>query len=208
MPRNGEYAAHAAGVGALVVVEGAFVVLAGFERDDRAAVGQGQHAGLLAVEPLLDDQAVAGLAEDAANHDLIDALDRLAEVVADVDTFAGGQSVGLQDQAQGASQHEVASLGGRIEYALLPALFNFDLNAGAHHLARVHDPVDRLERFAGRAAMQRMPDRRAAARADNQSDLARQDVMLGVGARAKDPVVGRRNARLPHQLLGEELAPF
>ena len=32
--------------------------------------------------------------------------------------------------------------------------------------------------------------------------------MLGVGGRAEDPVVGRRDARLPHQLLGEDLAPF
>ncbi len=32
--------------------------------------------------------------------------------------------------------------------------------------------------------------------------------MLGVGPRAEDPVVGRRDARLPHQVLGEDLAPL
>ncbi len=32
--------------------------------------------------------------------------------------------------------------------------------------------------------------------------------MLGVGGRAEQPVIGRRDARLPHQLLGEDLAPF
>ena len=32
--------------------------------------------------------------------------------------------------------------------------------------------------------------------------------MLGVGPRAEDPIVGRGDARLPHQLLGEELAPL
>ncbi len=32
--------------------------------------------------------------------------------------------------------------------------------------------------------------------------------MLGVGRRAEDPVVGRRDARLAHQLLGEDLAPL
>ena len=32
--------------------------------------------------------------------------------------------------------------------------------------------------------------------------------MLGVGGRAEDPVVGRRDARLAHQLLGEDLAPL
>ena len=32
--------------------------------------------------------------------------------------------------------------------------------------------------------------------------------MLGVGGRAEDPVVGGGDARLPHQLLGEDLAPL
>ena len=32
--------------------------------------------------------------------------------------------------------------------------------------------------------------------------------MLGVGGRAEDPVVGRRDAGLAHQLLGEDLAPL
>ena len=34
------------------------------------------------------------------------------------------------------------------------------------------------------------------------------DVVLGIGRRAEDPVVGRRDARLPHQVLGEDLAPL
>ena len=32
--------------------------------------------------------------------------------------------------------------------------------------------------------------------------------MLGVGRRAEDAVVGRRDAGLPHQVLGEDLAPL
>ena len=107
-----------------------------------------------------------------------------------------------------AAQDEVAGLGGRVEDALLAALFDLDLHARAEHLARVHDPIDGLERLAGGPAVQRVADRRAAARADDQRDLARQHVMLGVGRRAEDPVVGRGDARLPHQLLGEDLAPL
>ena len=72
-----------------------------------------------AVEPLLDDQPVAGLAEDAPDHDLVDAVERLAEVVADVDALARGQAVGLEDHPQRAAQHEVAGLGGRVEDAFL-----------------------------------------------------------------------------------------
>ena len=56
--------------------------------------------------------------------------------------------------------------------------------------------------------MQGVAERRAALGADDQRDLAREDVVLGVGGRAEDPVVGRGDARLPHQLLGEDLAPF
>ena len=94
------------------------------------------------------------------------------------------------------------------EDAFLAALFDLDLHARAEHLARVHDPIDGVERLAGGPAVQGVANRRAAARADDQRDLARQHVMLGVGARAEDPIVGRRDARLPHQLLGEKLAPL
>ena len=107
-----------------------------------------------------------------------------------------------------AAQDEVAGLGGRVEDAFLAALFDLDLHARAEHLARVHDPIDGLERLAGGPAVQGVANRRAAPRADDQRDLARQHVMLGVGPRAEDPVVGRRDARLPHQLLGEDLAPL
>ena len=56
--------------------------------------------------------------------------------------------------------------------------------------------------------MQRVADGRAPPRADDQRDLAREHVVLGVGRRAEDAVVGRRDARLAHQLLGEDLAPL
>ena len=171
--RGGREGAHAAGIGALVVVVGAFVILAGLQGDDRPAIGEGQDAGLLAVELLLDDEAVAGLAEDAPDHDLFDAVEGLAEVVADEDALAGGQAVGLEDQPKRPAQHEVAGLGGGAEDALLAAFFDLDLHARAEHLAGVHDPVDGLERLGGRAAMEGIADGRAAARADDQGDLAR-----------------------------------
>ena len=106
------------------------------------------------------------------------------------------------------AQDEVASLGGGVEDAFLAALFDLDLHARAEHLARIHDPIDGVERLAGGPAVQCVADRRTPPRADDQRDLARQHVMLGVGPRAKDPVVGRGDGRLPHQLLGEELAPL
>ena len=92
-------------------------------------------------------RSIAGLAEDAPDHDLVDRLERLAEVVADEDALARGQAVGLEHQPERAPEHEVAGLGGRVEDALLAALFDLDLDARAEHLARVHDPVDRLERL-------------------------------------------------------------
>ena len=98
--RGGRVGTHAPGVRTLVVIVGPLVVLARLERDDRPAVGQGQDADLLAVEPLLDDQPVAPLAVEPLDHDLVDRLERLAEVIADRHPLAGGQSVGLDHHAR------------------------------------------------------------------------------------------------------------
>ena len=187
---------------------GALVILARLQRDDGPAIGEGQDAGLLAVEPLLDDEAVAGLPEDAPNHDLLDAVERLAEVVAHEDALAGGQSVGLEDEPQGPAEHEVAGLGGGAEHPFLAPFLDLDLHAGAEHLARVHDPVDGLERLGGGAAVEGVADRRAAARSDDQGDLTREGVVLGVRRGAENAVIGRGDARLTHQVLGEDLAPL
>ena len=146
---------------ALVVIEGPLVVLARFQRNDRAAVGQCLDAGLIAVEPLLDDQAVAGLAKDPPDHDLIDGVECLPQIVADVDPLAGGQAVGFEHQAKRPPQDEIAGVGDRVEDAAVAALFNLDLNTGAEHLTRVEDPFDRLHGLAGGPAMQRVPDGRS-----------------------------------------------
>ena len=76
-------------------------------------------------------QAVAGLAEDPADHDLVDRVERLAEVVADVDALAGGQAVGLEDHAERAAEDVVAGLGGGVEDAALASLLDLDLDARA-----------------------------------------------------------------------------
>ena len=75
-----------------------------------------------------DTQDVAGLTEDSADHDLVDGIEGLAEVVADIDTLAGGESVGLEYKSQGAAEDEVAGLGGGIEDAFLATFL--DLNLG------------------------------------------------------------------------------
>ena len=190
------------------MVEGALVVLARFQGDDRPAVGQGEDARLLAVEPFLKDQAVAGLAVDPPDHDLINRVERLAQVVADVDAFPGREAVGLEDHAEGPSQDVVAGLARRIEDPALTALLQFDLHARPELLARVHDPVDGFEGLGGGAAVQGVAEGRSPFGADDEGDLAREDVVLGVGGRSEDPVVGGRDSGLAHQLLGEDLAPF
>ena len=76
---------------------GRLVVLAGWHGEERLAVGQRQHAGLLAVQPLLDHQLVAGFAEFLLGGDAVDGLERLLAIVADDHAFAGRQSVGLDD---------------------------------------------------------------------------------------------------------------
>ena len=92
---------------------------------------EGQDARLLAVEPLLQQQAVAGLAEDAADHHLVDGVERLAEVVADIDALAPGEPVGLDDHAQRPAEHVLAGLRGRGERPPLPPLLELDVHAPA-----------------------------------------------------------------------------
>ena len=95
--------------GPFVVVEGPLVVLAGDQGHDRPAVGQGEDAGLLAVESLLDEEPVAGLAENASDHDLVDGLQGLAEGAADVNALARGQAVGLDHDPERTTEDEVAA---------------------------------------------------------------------------------------------------
>ena len=78
-----------------VAVVGRLVVLGRLQGDDRPAVGDGQHAGLLAVEPLLDHQAIAGGAEDLLPGDRLDGGDGLLAAGADHHALAGRQPVGL-----------------------------------------------------------------------------------------------------------------
>ena len=65
------------------------MVLGRLQGDDRAAVGNGHHARLLAVQPLLEHESVAGRAEDLLHGDLFDGPDRLVAIGADDDPLAG-----------------------------------------------------------------------------------------------------------------------
>ena len=60
---SGLIGAHAAGVRARVAVAQPLVVAGGRQARRRAAVAQGDDAGLAAVEPLLDDHAAPGLGQ-------------------------------------------------------------------------------------------------------------------------------------------------
>ncbi len=91
--------AHAAGVRADVAVVGRLVVLGRLQGDDRAAVGNRQHAGLLAVEPFFNHQAIAGGAEDFLQGNLLDGANRLVAIGANHHALAGRQTVGLDDDA-------------------------------------------------------------------------------------------------------------
>ncbi len=88
---------HAAGVGAVVEVVGPLVVLGRRQRDDRATVGNRQDARLLPVEALFDHDLIAGVAELPIAADAFDRFDRLGSGGTNKNSFAGRQSVGLDD---------------------------------------------------------------------------------------------------------------
>ena len=132
------------------------MVLTCDERNDRSAIGEGEDAGFEAVEPFLQDQFVARLAEHATDHDLINGVERLAKVIADEDPFARRQTVRLDHHAKRPAEDVVACLGGRAECAFLTALFKLDLHTWPKLLTWVHDAIDGFKRLRSRSAMQRM----------------------------------------------------
>ncbi|OPZ01834.1 MAG: hypothetical protein BWZ09_02637 [Alphaproteobacteria bacterium ADurb.BinA305] len=93
--RGGRVGAHAAGVGALVAVEQALVVLAGGERERVLAVGHDDEAGLLALHELLDDDARTRIAHAVVEQHHVDRGVRLVGRHRHHHALARGQAIGL-----------------------------------------------------------------------------------------------------------------
>ena len=91
---NGRVDAHAAGVGALVTIEGALVVLRGGKRHQRRAVGEREKRALGTVEGLLHNHRGPRLAK-AAREALAHARQGFLGVLRHDDALACGQAVGL-----------------------------------------------------------------------------------------------------------------
>lgn len=120
--RRGRVRAHAARVGARVALADALVVLRRRERERRVAVREGEDRQLLAREELLDDDLLARGAKLPADHDVVQAGERLGLGRGDDDALAGGEARGLEDDVVldaldvldgGGVVLEVAVLGGR-----------------------------------------------------------------------------------------------
>ena len=88
--------AHAAGVGALVALERALVVLRGGHGAHGLAVGKGQQRALGANEHLLDNHGAAGIAKGAAKA-LAHGLLGLLKFGRHDNALARGKAVGLDD---------------------------------------------------------------------------------------------------------------
>ena len=93
--RRRRIGAHAAGVGSLVAVEGALVVLRADQRQRMLAVAQREEARLLADQEFLDHHRGAGGAEAVARQHVARRLDRLLDRLGHDDALAGGEPVGL-----------------------------------------------------------------------------------------------------------------
>jgi hypothetical protein len=110
---------------------------------DRRAVGQRHERELLALEQLLDDDAAAGVAEDARPHHLVERVERLGLGPADEDALPCREAVGLHHARRAGALHvggclgvvrERAERGGRhaepCEQVLRERLRAFELRAG------------------------------------------------------------------------------
>ena len=114
--RRGRIRPHAAGVGALVVVEQALVILTGGQRHDVAAVAHHHEAGFFALQKLFDHHAgfavvlnTQGVAAQHVIHSGMGFFQRLCHHHA----FACGQTVGL-DHDRRADLVDIGMGGSRI----------------------------------------------------------------------------------------------
>ena len=87
--------AHAAGVGSAVALVAGLVVLRCRERQQRAAIRDGDEARLLALEKCLDDDLAAGLPEARIDEHLARRIHGGPDRVGDHDALAGREAVGL-----------------------------------------------------------------------------------------------------------------
>ena len=108
--RHRRIGAHAAGVRALVAVEGALVVLRRGERDRGLAVAQREERDFLAGEKFLDHDLGAGRAEAAAEHH-VDRGFGFGDRLRDHHALAEREPVGLDDDRRALRAH--VGLGGR-----------------------------------------------------------------------------------------------
>ena len=92
---------HAAGVRTLVAVEGGFVVLRGFEWDNRFAVNQGEDTCFLAFELFFNDNSFPSGAEFFIEHHATDNVFGFINRVANGNPFSSGQAIGFDDDGFG-----------------------------------------------------------------------------------------------------------
>jgi hypothetical protein len=69
------------------------------------AVGDDDEARFLALQALLDDDAVGRVADLALDHHRVDCLRRFGNRLRDHDALAGGESVGLDDDRRALLLH-------------------------------------------------------------------------------------------------------
>ena len=87
------------------------MVLRGGERDDRRAVDEREHGGLLALEELLDEHLARRVAELGVDEHVPQGRLDLLFVHADADALAGGEAVGLEHDRDAELRDGLARLG-------------------------------------------------------------------------------------------------
>ena len=127
--RRGTVRPHAAGIGALVIVPGGFVVLGGGQGHGPLAVAETEEGGFLAHQAFLQHHAVARRAEGPGFHDVAHSLQGFLRIAGHHHALAGGQAVGLDHQGRAHFDHMVFGDFRIAEHR----------TAGRGHLCPVHD---------------------------------------------------------------------
>ncbi len=95
--RRGRIRAHAAGVGAVVAIQQALVILAGRHRQYMLAIDHHDEAGFFAFEELLDHHPCSRVAQFVVGEHHVYRDERFALVHRDYDALARREAIGLDD---------------------------------------------------------------------------------------------------------------
>ncbi len=125
---DGRVTAHAAGIRSFIAVKRSLVVAGWRQRERAIPIDQRHHGNLAAVDLLLEDDAVSRGTHRLAQHQRVDAFERLLGIAWNQRAFSLGEPIGFNHECPALAAHEILGAGRVVE----------DLIGGSGHAGARH----------------------------------------------------------------------